>query len=105
MDGEAITELNKGIKLFYDAIRKDETAYYSAEISIVTFGTKAKCVADFSSLEVQTTPPKLKASGKTPMGEAVKLALDMLERRKKEYQERGVDYYQPWLVLMVIKMC
>lgn len=100
MAGEAITELNKGIKLFYDAIRKDETAYYSAEISIVTFGSKAKCVADFSSLGVQPTPPKLKASGKTPMGEAVKLALKMLERRKKEYQERGVDYYQPWLVLM-----
>ena len=100
MAGEAITELNKGIKLFYDAIRKDETAFYSAEISIVTFGTKAKCVTDFSSLQVQTTPPKLKASGKTPMGEAVKLALNMLERRKKEFQERGVDYYQPWLVLM-----
>ena len=79
MAGEAITELNKGIKLFYDAIRKDETAFYSAEISIVTFGTKAKCVTDFSSLQVQTTPPKLKASGKTPMGEAVKLALNMLE--------------------------
>ena len=34
------------------------------------------------------------------MGEAVNLALDLLERRKEEYKEKGVDYYQPWLVLM-----
>lgn len=34
------------------------------------------------------------------MGEAVNLSLDMLEERKKEYRQNGVDYYQPWLVLM-----
>ena len=34
------------------------------------------------------------------MGEAVNLALDLLEHRKEEYKEKGVDYYQPWLVLM-----
>lgn len=36
----------------------------------------------------------------THMGEAVNLALDSLEKRKTEYQENGLDYYQPWLVLM-----
>lgn len=34
------------------------------------------------------------------MGEAVNLVLDLLERRKQEYKDKGVDYYQPWLVLM-----
>ena len=34
------------------------------------------------------------------MGEAVNTCLDLLEARKKEYQDKGVDYYQPWLVLM-----
>ena len=34
------------------------------------------------------------------MGEAVCEALDILEKRKQEYQNTGVDYYQPWLVLM-----
>ena len=27
-------------------------------------------------------------------------ALDLLEARKKQYQMAGVEYYQPWLVLM-----
>lgn len=100
MDGERIDELNQGIELFYDAIKNDEVALYSAEISIVTFDDKATQLVDFASLELQPTPPKLTASGLTYMGEGVNLALDLLEQRKKEYQDKGVDYYQPWLVLM-----
>lgn len=101
MSGQPIQELNKGIQLFYDAIRNDEAAFYSAEISIVTFGgTKAQAVKDFASLQIEPNPPILQASGLTPMGEAVNLALDLLEQRKSEYQDAGVDYYQPWLVLM-----
>lgn len=95
MDGQPINELNEGVRLFYEAIKEDETALYSAEISIVTFGgNNAECIADFASLELQPNAPKLLASGMTPMGEAVNMALDLLERRKDEYKDRGVDYYQ-----------
>ena len=100
MDGKPIQEFNEGVRLFYEAIREDETALYSAEISIVTFGGTATCVADFANLERNPDAPILKANGMTPMGEAVNLGLDLLERRKDEYKDRGVDYYQPWLVLM-----
>jgi uncharacterized protein YegL len=34
------------------------------------------------------------------MGEAVTMALGKLESRKNEYKQKGVDYHQPWLVLM-----
>ena len=101
MSGPPIDELNQGVKLFYDAIKDDEVALYSAEVSVVTFGgTDASCIVDFASLELQPNPPYLNASGMTPMGEAVNLALDLLEQRKEEYKDKGVDYYQPWLVLM-----
>ena len=100
MDGQPIEELNEGVHLFYEAIKEDETALYSAEISIVTFGGNAECIKDFSSLEIQPEAPKLSAYGMTPMGEAVNMALDLLEKRKEEYKDKGVDYYQPWLVLM-----
>lgn len=101
MDGKPIRELNKGVELFYDTIKNDETALYAAEIAIVTFGGyNAECIEDFASLEVQPYAPELYASGKTPMGEAVNMALDLLERRKNEYKDKGVDYYQPWLVIM-----
>lgn len=100
MSGMPIQELNEGVQLFYNAIREDEMAYYSAEIAIVTFGSKVESVIDFANIERQTDIPILKANGLTPMGEGVNLALDLLDQRKSEYQEKGVDYYQPWLVLM-----
>ena len=100
MLGDKIDELNQGIQLFYDAIRDDEVALYSAEVSIVTFSDAANQLVDFAGLELQPTPPRLSASGLTYMGEGVNLALDLLEQRKKEYQDKGVDYYQPWLILM-----
>lgn len=100
MYGAPINELNEGVKLFFDSIREDETALYAAEVSIVTFGSEVTCIEDFANVQRQTNIPKLQANGGTPMGEAVNLALDLLEKRKTEYRDKGVDYYQPWLVLM-----
>lgn len=101
MDGEPINELNSGIRQFYEEIRADETAMYAAEISIVTFGgNDAERIKDFATLGVSESAPALDSGGGTPMGEAVNMALDMLEARKQQYKDAGVDYYQPWLVLM-----
>lgn len=95
-----ISELMKGIELFYFAILEDETARYSAEICIVTFNSTANKIKDFSTLDSEEKIPELEVKGNTAMGEGVNLALDLLESRKQEYKEAGVDYYQPWLVLM-----
>ena len=94
-----IEKLNAGIELLFDAIKEDEIARYAAEISIVTFSDDAECISDFSSIDRQEVP-ELVADGNTCMGEGINLALDLLEKRKQEYRENGVDYYQPWLVLM-----
>src|SRR5262249_32742575 len=48
----------------------------------------------------QFTPPTLSADGKTPMGEAIELALDLVDRRKGDYKENGISYYQPWVLLI-----
>lgn len=101
MEGLPINELNKGVSLFYEAIKEDEVAAYSAEICIVTFGGfGAQCVSEFSSLQSNPYPPILSAAGGTPMGEAVNMGLDKLEERKQLYKDVGLDYFQPWLILM-----
>lgn len=100
MSGAPINELSEGVRLFYDAVRSDETALYSAEISVVTFGGTVSRKVDFNTLEHQSETPEFYANGGTPMGEAMNMALDMLEQRKSEYKASGVDYYQPWIVLM-----
>ena len=101
----ALQELKDGVNLFYDNLLEDDVARYSAEICVVTFGGNAELVIDFANLDRQKDERKakidgLKAHGETPMGEAVNMALDCLEARKQEFKDKGVDYYQPWLVLM-----
>ena len=99
MSGDPINELNEGVQMFFKAIKEDEVAQFSAEIAIVTFGGTSNKILDFESINNQSVPV-LNASGSTPMGSGVNLALDLLEQRKLEYQNAGVDYYQPWMVLM-----
>ncbi len=100
MDGAPINELQEGIGIFYKALEEDEIAKLSAEIAIVTFGNGGvQVLNDFASIERQNIP-RLTAGGLTPMGEAIEVALDLLENRKNEYKAAGVDYYQPWMVVM-----
>lgn len=95
-----IEELQAGVQLFFDAIKGDEMAMYSAEIAIVTFDSEAKCIRDFAGISEEDKVPELSAQGNTVMGEGVALALELLNKRKEEYKAAGVDYYQPWLVIM-----
>ena len=99
MGGEPIRELQAGVQMFFDAIRQDEVAQYAAEICIVTFGDVAQKALDFMSIDRQEIPT-LVANGTTPMGKATSMALDLLEARKEDYKRAGVDYYQPWMVIM-----
>jgi uncharacterized protein YegL len=100
MQGAPINELNEGVRIFYKAILEDDIARLSAEIAIVTFGNGGvQILNDFASIERQNVP-RLVADGLTPMGQAINTALDLLENRKNEYKAAGVDYYQPWMVVM-----
>lgn len=100
MLGHPINELNIGVKLFYDAVKKDSMASAAAEIAIVTFGHGGvKCIQDFTTADNADTPLMI-AEGLTPIGEAVNLALDLLEARTAQYFKDGTEYYQPWLVIM-----
>tara|TARA_B100000795_G_scaffold236661_1_gene196898 strand:- start:730 stop:1410 length:681 start_codon:yes stop_codon:yes gene_type:complete len=99
MTGNKIDELNKGVKLFLDAILEDEVTRFSADIAIITFGRHVEKVLDFGDVE-NIKLHQLTAGGGTPMGGAVLEALRMLEDRKKQYKKNGVTYWQPWLIVM-----
>lgn len=44
--------------------------------------------------------PVLDARGDTPMGEAVRRALELLKGRKEIYKQYGLDYFRPWIFLI-----
>ena len=100
MAGDPIRELADGVELFYQSVFDHEIARFSAEIAVVTFGCDGvRRAVDFGPVD---EPPQLdfRAGGNTPMGRGVGEALDMLEERKQAYRSAGVDYFQPWMVLM-----
>ena len=100
MAGGPIEELNDGYRLFLQELEKDEVARFSAEICVITFGGSVKVYQDFTTVDYTNKNIYFTASGETPMGQAVLKAIELLERRKTLYKETGIDYHQPWMVLM-----
>ena len=44
--------------------------------------------------------PVLDAQGDTPMGEAMRRALDLIKDRKELYKQNSLDYFRPWIFLI-----
>ncbi|TAD87613.1 MAG: VWA domain-containing protein [Alphaproteobacteria bacterium] len=98
MNGQPINELNHGLQTFKDELAVDEMAIKRVEVAIVGFGP-VTVVTDFVTAE-NFHPPRLIASGMTPMGAAIEKSLEMLELRKAAYKANGISYYRPWIFLI-----
>jgi uncharacterized protein YegL len=100
MVGAPIHALNEGLLAFQKSIQEDALASRRVEIAIVTFGSGGvQNVQDFVT-GGDFSAPVLQAGGTTPMGEAIRNALEMVRQRKATYRENGVLYYQPWVVMI-----
>lgn len=99
MSGPPIDELNAGLHVFRDELNNDTLASLRVEVAIVTFGGKVQVAQDFVGVP-QFQPPKLKASGSTPMGQAVHSALNLIKFRKDTYQRAGIPFFRPWMFLI-----
>ena len=91
--------LNNGVKELKRQLEKDDIASKRVEIAVVKFDTTAEVVNDFTTVE-GFTPPELNADGVTLMTDAIELAANMIEERKKDYKQNGISYYRPWMFLI-----
>lgn len=99
MAGEPIQQLNDGLVTFQQALVADSLASLRVELAVVSFGSTVTVERDFVTAN-QFQPPRLRATGSTPMGQAINQALDMITQRKQTYQQNGVAYYRPWIFLI-----
>jgi len=98
MSGAPIQELNKGYADFRDYLRDDELAASRAEVVVIAFDSTANVVVPLQ--EGRTLPPyTFVAGGSTSMGAAINKALDVIDARKREYKQGGVEYYRPWIIV------
>lgn len=95
-----IDELNAGVDQFYREVWADEIAASSAEVCVIAFSNQATTVQDFGSITRALVPTITLQGNGTSIGTAIDVALRALDARKAEYKEAGVDYFQPWLVVM-----
>ena len=100
MSGDPINALNQGAQLFIDEVKGDDLARWSVDLAVYTAGGHAQCLQSFVGIEQVSGIAPLQAGGATPLGAAVRMALDDLEARKRTYRGNGVPYYQPWLVII-----
>lgn len=94
-----MTDVNEGMKTLKDELMADDLASKRVDLAIVTFGGSAQIIHNFSNIE-DYEPPVLSAGGGTPMGDAILMASEMIETRKQQYKDKGVDYYRPWIFMM-----
>jgi uncharacterized protein YegL len=98
MGGEGMDQLNAALQQFVTDVQSDSIALDRVELAIVTFGP-VRVVQPFTPIDA-FVPPTLIAEGTTPLGEALDLALDMVQMRKEVYRNAGIPYYRPWAFLI-----
>jgi uncharacterized protein YegL len=98
--GVPIDELNRGVAAFFEALREDPSAHRAAEVAIVAYADGQQLVRPFGTIDEDRAPVLQLNGNGTHIGSAVEHCLDLLEERKRQYRNTGVEYFQPWLVLM-----
>jgi len=104
MDGEAIKQLNEGLKALEFSLKEDITARMRVQLSIVRVGgpgtPEGACLlqnwtdaADFEAFDLAT-------DGLTPLGAGMKMALNLIEEQKNQYRENSIDFTRPWIFLI-----
>jgi uncharacterized protein YegL len=98
MSGAKIAELNAGLQVFAEELRSDAMAAKRVEVAIVSFGP-IQTVQHFITADAFQAPT-LVTAGDTPMGGAIRHAVDLVTERKASYKANGIGFYRPWLFLI-----
>lgn len=99
MSGQPINQLQEGLTTYRDELAADSLASKRVEVAVITFGGAVEVVQSFTTAGT-FAPPALAATGDTPMGEAIVTSLKLLEDRKAEYRQNGIQFYRPWVFLI-----
>ncbi|NBO91992.1 MAG: VWA domain-containing protein [Planctomycetia bacterium] len=98
--GTSLIDLvNEGLHSFHTDLMNDPLAAQRIEVSVITFGGSVQTIIPFATAH-DFIPPKLIASGETPMGAAIIRAIEAVAERKRLYRQHGLHYYRPWIFFM-----
>jgi uncharacterized protein YegL len=101
MAGLPIDELNAGLRVLEEELKKDDKASQQVQLLVIRYSgdNDVAVITDWTDA-MSFSAPGLTANGLSPMGAAVRLALDEIEEQKTRYRTNGIGYNRPWLFLL-----
>lgn len=101
MAGEPIRQLNEGLKAFEEELKNDPVAALRVQVMVVAVGgpEDVRVVQPWTDA-ADFTAPTLYASGMTPLGHGMGIALDEIASQKAVYDANGISSTRPWVVMI-----
>lgn len=100
-DDNKIGLLNEGLKTLETELKNDPIAARCGRVLVISFGgdNNVELMGDWTDA-MDFTPPELRAGGMTPLGAAMRCALDEVESQKNQMRSAGVSYKRPIVMLL-----
>jgi len=101
MGGDAISNLNEGLKVLEAELKADDVASLRVQLLIVRIGghSDVETVIDWTDA-IDFAAPKIEANGTTPLGIGVEHSLKKIEEQKERYKQNQIPYNRPWLFII-----
>jgi len=101
LDDGKVDLLNEGLKTLESELKNDPITARCGRVLVISFGgdNNVEIMGDWTDA-MDFTPPKLVAGGLTPLGTAMKCALDEVEAQKVQMRGAGVSYKRPIIMLL-----
>lgn len=100
MDGEPIRLLNQGVKQLVADLKSDECTRFSADLEVVLFADSAERVLPFTPVTAIGDVPEFCAGGMTALGSGIKMAMEDIDTRRREYIAAGIPSFNPMVLVM-----
>jgi len=98
---DAIRELNNGLKVLEQELKNDDTAAQRVQLLVIRLGDddQVQVISDWTDA-MDFSAPSIAANGRTPLGAAMRLALDKIEDQKDNYRSHDILYNRPWVFVI-----
>jgi uncharacterized protein YegL len=96
MAGQAIQQLNEGLRVLEQELKADAIASKRVRLLLVEYGglDQVNVPGEWQDA-MDFVAPELEANGTTPTGQAVDVALQKIEEEKLGFKAAGVAYTRP----------
>lgn len=101
MWGRGLMDLKQSIPQFYGTLRNEIISEAKIDIASVSMGDNLKMLEDFTDLQSSILPSmNLRPKGDTPIGAALRLALEKIHTQTDFYHAQNIRYITPQLLIL-----